>query len=76
MSVFEIHGDDENGVTITMHGVTRTFDVLAAPLFKSTPRSYDHYSSLQSGQLELTLYRRPEVLDATPTVYGEGVWLH
>jgi hypothetical protein len=79
MPHFEIHGDDENGITIRIDGHEQTFDLI------SYFRVHQHMTYAEMIQpwvphdiwpIQLDLKPRPEPLDATPTVYGEGTWLH
>lgn len=79
MPQFEIHGDDENGITIRIDGREQTFDLISYfrihQLATSFPELVRSWMPDDIWPIQLDLKPRP-VLDATPTVYGEGTWLH
>ncbi|WP_063023892.1 hypothetical protein [Nocardia niwae] len=79
MSYFEIHGDDENGVTVRVGDLTRTFYLVHwgdRPGEVALRFTHGSYAVPDVWRFELDLIPHPESIDATPTVYGEGVWLH
>ncbi|MFF4026967.1 hypothetical protein ACFYY5_29365 [Nocardia elegans] len=81
MPQFEIHGDDKNGITIRIDGREQAFDLISyARVYQQACSINDSYwrdlYPRDIWPIQLDLKPRPEVLDATPTVYGEGTWLH
>ena len=80
MANFEIHGDDENGVTVRLGNREQIYILVHwsddyGP-FVSCKVDGHPVPMPDMYRLVLDMCERPDPLNATPTVYGEGVWLH